>query len=457
MKIADTHIPRLFLIVPFVALTTHIATCIFLADRPPSPDELEYLELGRSIAESGQMISQTGDQARRMPLYPLILSAELRGMDRQSMPTGILIIQAFAAWGITLMLAYLAYVLADIHAGILAGLTSALYQPFLYLQNAYLTETVTTFLLMSAILVYFLITQSVKSKLEERVGFMIMSLCLALAFLTRASAIIFVFPFLFDLFKRRKEGSFLIRAGILSSLVLTAVLGWSARNYFVIGRFTSSTGGGLNFYLGHNPDYSRNPSLSGADYSRFTRIRQEQGLSESDADRSLYRKGMQFVFENPARSFADIGLKAAVWVRSTFPYCGPILPIAALSILIVQLSKSCATGVNDKRRIRLFARFAWALLIVTIGYHIWRLTHQPIYVPFMSPRDVVLLGLLSIPFVKIRGDAKRIIIGLLLAQFIVAIVFIPIARLRWQVDGLLIVALSVAVSNLGNRLSRAAT
>jgi hypothetical protein len=46
------------------------------------------------------------------------------------------------------------------------------------------------------------------------------------------------------------------------------------------------------------------------------------------------------------------------------------------------------------------------------------------------------------------------LIALLVAsQWIVAVVFIPLERLRWTIDGLLIVALAVGVSRLGDRLT----
>jgi hypothetical protein len=62
--------------------------------------------------------------------------------------------------------------------------------------------------------------------------------------------------------------------------------------------------------------------------------------------------------------------------------------------------------------------------------------------------DAVPLGLIALALLRSRPRVRGLLAGLFVSQLIVAVVFIPIERIRWTVDGILILAIAVGLSNL---------
>jgi len=445
----DRSIPRWLLLISLFALFTHGSTSILLSQHPLLPDEREYLSLGQSIADTGKLESPQGDRARRMPLYPALLSLELRDAAPDALPSGVVIIQAAAAWCTTLVIMGLGFMLAGARAGVFAGIISALYQPFLFLQNAYLTESFTIFLLFIALFFHVRFLILAASRTEQYFATGLCSTCVALAMLLRANAVLFIVPFGLDTLLRRsaKDGLF-VRGVLLLAPILIAAGAWSARNATAIESWTLSTGGGLNFYLGNSADYSSNPGLNNADYGAFDRVRTKMGLSEAQADRYLYRQGARFILDHPLESLANVFRKSKVWLGAALPYCGPLLPIFATVTVLSACPSSRARRSTGSKQIHLLATTLWILLLGFVAHYAWLLWDNGARYPNVSSRELAIMGLVSLVLFRPKAPAKRLIIGLFLTQFAVAVAFIPLVRIRWVVDGLLILALSIALSNV---------
>lgn len=427
-----------FIAVLLVACLTHGATWYWSRDASSSDrithDAAEYLALGHSLSTTGSLSLPTGDRAKRMPAFPALVAVVHRITGDTALVSGVLTIQAALSLGTTLILALTAHRIAGSIAGVLAGLSSALYGPFIYLQTLCLTEPLLIFILSLAVLLF-----------ARKTNALAIGILLALASLTRANAAILIIPFLAEVllhstpWKRRATQALVLV--LPTALCLTL---WGMRNAREVAAFTLSTTGGLNFYLGHNPDYATDPGLGRADYGVFDRLRVE-GRSEIEADRQLTRAGKAWAADHPGEVIANLWRKLATYHSSTLHRSAPTLVLLMFAAVAFQLRSSARRGALSDRAKR-FYRIAWLGTAVTLLA--WLIILQVTLKPWINPTYLVPIGLMAVVLLPRDTGLRRLFIGLYLVELFVGLAFIPLVRLRWTVDGLLISATAVVVSRL---------
>jgi hypothetical protein len=416
-----------------------------------SPDEQEYLDLGKGLAQTGKFQLPTGDVAVRMPVYPLFIAGVYKWQASELWQNGVLLFQTFIAWCSTIIIAITAERLADWRAGLLAAVIAALYSPFRFLQMSFLTETFLVFFLSLAILVYIVAGIQGRSSAIRVAGLLTASCLIGLATLTRANALLLIAPFALDTALR--GGSVGQRAGRVAWVLLPLIVcasAWGLRNQRELGKFTLSSSGGVNFYLGHSAGYTANPDLAQADYQVFRRLRTDGGLSELQADQRLLEQGLAYAAEHPAQTVVDTLNKLLVWLRTTVVLSAPtLLPLGFGVLAMCGWLQDRRAALTGRRRLLYLAAFAafWPSLIYWLAV-VWETTR-----PWTSPLYVVPIGLIALFMLRTRQTCRGLLLGLFGSQLLVALVFIPIERLRWTVDGILIVATAVGLSQLCQWLS----
>lgn len=421
---------RWLLIVICTGLASHLFA-FFVSDYQPSNDAREYLALGTSLSERGELVLPTGDRAKRMPLWPAVIAMADRWQGRKLLPHAILEIQATLSFLSVIFVALIADKTAGGRAGFIAGIVAALYAPYRSLQATYLCETQAIFLLTGATLAYVLAVDAKKS-VSKWLGIAVASAGLGLAVLTRADAIVLTIPFVIDAMLRHGPAKGrLLRAMILILGVALATITWGLRNQHAVGKFTLSTIGGLNFHLGNCEAYGENPGMDKADYGAFDRLRVSEKLSEVEADERLFAMGSAFVREHPGAFVGNVLLKTRVWFQSTVTWCAPTTILLILSTLAV-------CGPRHWKRFMIGAAVAWGL--------IWAVVFSETMRPWASPLFVVPLGLVGSVIMRDRPGIRRLLVGLVVAQLAVAIVFIPLERLRWTIDWVFIITLAAATA-----------
>ncbi len=415
-------------------------------DVPLSPDEREYAALGERLAAGGDLRLPTGEVAKRMPLYPVFIAA-IRGLGGPDhWRNAVLAYQILLALCGTILLALIAERVGGRRAGWIAGTVAALYSPYRFLQAMLLTETLVIFLLYIAVLLYIAICLQARSPAGRGIAIIGVSVLIGLATLARANALLFLVPFAADTgFRAGSAARRVVRVtGILAPALACAFL-WGVRNQQMLGAFTLSTSGGLNFYLGHNEQFAAHPGMGGGtDYAAFDRLR-AGGLGEVEADRRLYRQGIEFIAAHPWRTLTNSTHKFLIWLRSTVAMSAPTLPLLAVGLMAFHGWRLRRAGPLTGRR-RLVCRIAWAAAALGLVYWVFMLreTSQP----WTNPLYVVPLGLMAVALLRSRPSVRGLFLGLYASQMAVAIVFIPLTRLRWVVDGLLIVAIGVGLSSI---------
>ena len=418
------------------------------------PDEIEYIQLSRYLADNSTLALPSGEVAKRMPLYPALMSLIYRTQPADVWPNAVMALQSFIAWCSTIMIALVAYRSADGRAGGLAGIITALYVPFAYLQMSFLTETLLIFLFSASLLLYVTFGLKPNSSIRRPAALLGVSFLLGLAILTRANALLLLPPFVVDTVFR--SGSVTQRTSRVAFLVIPALACasvWAARNHREVGAFTLSTVGGLNFYLGHNPDYAADPGLDRLDYGIADRLRTERNLTERQTDKFLFDRGFDFIRNHPGETILNSFKKISAWFSPRVPVYGPTVPMLILVVLAAAGWSRWRDGALIDRRLALFriAVVGAPLLAVfwlfqTLSYLNRHLDSVPL--PFTSPLYVLSIGVPALLFLRSRLRIKGLLIGLVAGQLVVAIAFIPLSRLRWTVDGLLIIAIAIGVSNL---------
>jgi 4-amino-4-deoxy-L-arabinose transferase-like glycosyltransferase len=416
------------------------------------PDEAEYVALGLHLEESGELRLPTGEAAKRMPLYPAFLAAIHYWQGPTLWENSVLAIQALLAWCSTIIIALIAERLADGRAGWIAGGVAAVYSPRLLLQTSFLTETILVFLVLLALWLYISVGIAARSTIARSTGLLGVSLALGLGVLTRANALLFIVPFAVDAACRAgSRRRCMTRVGLILVPALICACCWAARNSRELGSFTLSTSGGLNFYLGHNAQYAINPGLGhDTDYQAFERLRRE-GLTEVEADRSLYREGLAFLTANPGTTVSNALRKTVVWLRTSVRPSGPLTLVIGLGAVAAggwrPWRRGLVAGVRRSVYLAALAGLVASALLVVLAL-------QESIVPWTTPRYVVPLGMIGLLLLRGRPNVRGLLIGLFASQWVVAMAFIPLTRVRWVVDPILIVAIGVGFSRMCEWLSR---
>lgn len=435
----------LLVVIPFAG-AIHCFAFLTITNSP-SPDAQEYLALGKSLATAGELVLPTGEKAKRMPLYPALIAAVYRFSGEDHLERSVLALQCMLAVASTLFIALTARQICDPRAGLIAGLVSALYAPFLYLQSLCLTETPLIFFLSLAVLIYVRWISGVV--VWRRSALFATSMLFAFAALTRANAVILLAPVAMDAALR--AAGWRDRLGRILTLLLPTILclsAWGWRNQREIGALTLSTTGGLNFYLGHNAGYAEDPGLGRADYAVFDWLG-AQGHGEVEADRLLFEKGMAFARENPGATVVNTLRKLIVYHRAGVTDSAPSLVLIGFAAIVLAGRRSRAGPASRQRLV---------IGIVQIGLTItavfWLLIFLGTNRPWTNPSHLVPIGLCALMLLRSQPRVRGLFIGLYAAEMLTALAFIPLARLRWTVDGLLIIAVAVGVSNVCRWLKR---
>lgn len=418
---------------------------------PPSPDEREYISLAIHLAEKDRLILPDGTVAKRMPVYPLLLSWVRRWQGPDLWTNSALLLQTGLACCTTIIIASIAKRLSDARGGFVAGIATALYSPFLFLQMSFLTEGLLIFLLAVSILVYISWVLPNRSTAQQLCGLLCISALIGIATLTRPNALLFLAPFLIDTVARKNAVS--LRALQIFTLLIPAAIcaiGWSTRNQQEIGAFTLSTSGGLNFYLGNNPAFGDNPTVDHADYNAFDRLRLQEGLSELATDKRLYEMGSQFIRENPGETAANVFRKIAVWFTPSVPSQGPTLIILITTLAVTAGWRPWRRGTMSATS-KLF--FVTATILLLISLVTWLLRLRETILPFTTPLYVLSLGVPALLFLPVPRRIKWLFIGLVSTQLLTAVVYIPLTRIRWTIDAIFIIAIAIWTSHLCRAMS----
>ncbi len=255
----------------FVALLIRIAVVAgyafgFFNGSLKGGDSGLYFEIAKNLLAGNGFATNDGPTAFVSPLYPIFLAGSM-SLFGENYPL-ISLTQAFLS---ALVCVYI-YKIAEItfassNVALAAGFLAAIHYELILWSNAQLlTESIYVLFFCAGIMT---IVAGIRSIKRQNLYFAISGLTLALAALTRPTAIAVAF----GLFIILAAASFFdyriqFRGPIVFAIVFAATMfPWGLRNYQVFGSFTiSSLEGGHVFWLGNNPEFDK---YEHPDFTRF--------------------------------------------------------------------------------------------------------------------------------------------------------------------------------------------
>jgi 4-amino-4-deoxy-L-arabinose transferase-like glycosyltransferase len=413
-------------------------------------DSLEYFRWAGNLCFegifSGDPDSPPAPSAFRAPLFPALLSVVMMATGLEGffvaarhLQLVIFALSAAVVFGLT-------HSLFGLRPAVFAGLGFALYFPLVYSSTQLTTENLAVLLLAASLLALHRGAKRTNPFLLVASGVL-----LGLGILTRPN-LLFVLPAMLVWVAVETSDHPMKRRALWMGLLVAGtslpVAPWTARNAAVMGGFCLvSTNGGMNFYLGQAPDFDPLLGAPTTEYGVFNRLRQE-GLSEIEADRRLYRMGLARMANAPAESIGRTWTKMRVMMNDFADF---LHPWRFWGLVII----ACGLALRRHRALAGVASVAAASLV---GWSWLRgeLPGDGLMVAATSWSLVwplMLVGLaLSRPKWRVTGLLMVVWASILAA----GAVFIPLVRIRWTADFIAIIIAAYGLNALMSRLQPSA-
>ena len=268
------------------------------AGQPPAlefDDESLHWQLARNLVSTGQMVSDDGRVAARMPVYPLFLALFAWLGDG-----GIILVRltqaalgAVTAW---LVFRFGAEALGA-RAGLIAGTLATLDLYAVFFANLLLTETL--FTLIGVGLTY--ATWRLLTRGDEGHRWLMMIAALGpLAVMTRPSSagwLVLIWVLVGGLAAARAQT--MLRTGVLIGASALLMIPWGVRNQVVIGGCAwLSTNGGVTLYDAQGPQ-----ATGAGDQSFLNQMPELADLDEIATDQRLGALAREQMWREPGRVF----------------------------------------------------------------------------------------------------------------------------------------------------------
>lgn len=293
-------INRIIFILFVLSLTLRLTYIFSLKNQDIGCWDEEGWEIAKNLVEGkgysmwvgvGRMVSA------RPPVFPLFLSGIFLFFGQNIIITEIIlaIISSFSCIIIFLMGKFI----FNQKVGLIAMAISAVYPPFIYWNGKVTPEALTIlFLLLSS---FFLL------KTKERVVFysILSGVFLGLLVMTRSMAYGLIPLFcLWVIFYLKNNRDRLVAFSLILLFSASIIFPWVARNYAIHHKIVlSSTEGGMTFFAAHNPETITKGD--GDFYVLSISPKDIAGLSEPQIDKYFYKRGLDFIKNNP-RAYLDL-------------------------------------------------------------------------------------------------------------------------------------------------------
>lgn len=369
------RIPRIFWILLIVGLLLRLAAIHW---REPgvlerAPDEDEFYLIAKSVAHGDGFALRGVTTAYRDMLLPVTTAFGVKLFGETPLPMLYLnsLLSCATAW--------LLFRIGKRRFGEKVGMAIGgvwLFYPVAIMFCAMLfTETLFVFWWVLALELYDqLESRDYHWKIAAALGFV-----LGLAMLTRAVGQVFFAAVLIYIALIRYEAPRMIRwkaAFIVLAVGCLTIAPWMARNGFAVGAFTLNTNGGINMFIGNNPDangaYKLNPEME----SRIPQSGEVAGM------RAAGNLAWTYIFSHPkhtvelwGRKFAFLwATDATQWIHYNPPEGPPsiaerlrAMPVWKLLIVAVPYMILVGLGISGYYLVRHFDGRGLFILSTTLG------------------------------------------------------------------------------------------
>jgi len=316
--------------------------------------------------------------------------------------------------------------------GVIAGVITAFYGPLFFYESELLATVWEAFWVVVIILLFLKTAEQ-----DKRWQWFFLGLCSALGVITRPTLLpFFLAGCIWLRFRVRRELSFTTRFGLLFAGFALAAAPVGVATMNAVGKLSIlPTSGGINLYIGNNPDRCRTLTIRpGGDWQRLIELPLQYGMGKNalDADRFFKQRVIEYVRNQPLDFAKGLGQKTLEFI--------------------------CSREIPRNVSIYMFGRWSWLLRLLTwkaggFGFPFglilplavlgiifnWRRLPAPVILFIvLYPLTVILF------FVASRYRAPAVpIFALLAAAGMVSVA--EKVRLRWQREFVLIGAVAAGM------------
>jgi tetratricopeptide (TPR) repeat protein len=311
---ATTVSGRALLLVAVLAALVQGAYLLTSRDDPtfatPIVDAGVYHESAMRFARGERLID---DAFWQPPFFPWTLGFLYRVMGVNVVAARVVL--ALLAVATCTLVARIGMRLFGTGVGVAGGIGLALYGPYVFLSTQLVPTGLVIFLLAVAIVLWIEHVETRRNVVVGACGF----LC-GLAIITVPNAVVLALVVVGKLIWRamgERRAAAVIPAAIFMATTATAVAPVTLRNYLVSGDFVLiSTNGGINFYIGNNPDMDQTLAIRpGEPWKRLARASYAFGArSRLEQGQHFFARGLHFAREQPGAFVSNMA-------RKTLHYC----------------------------------------------------------------------------------------------------------------------------------------
>ncbi|HLB00843.1 MAG TPA: glycosyltransferase family 39 protein, partial [Bacteroidota bacterium] len=274
-------------------------TSVLLNPHEPVSDEMEYHRLAVSLVADHSYSIDGVPTAYRAPGYPAFLAVVYAVVGPA--PLAAKFVQALLDAITAGFLFLLGRKSSDI-SGMIAATLWCIFPPAILYVNYLLSESLAIFLITLALLLL------IDAPLE-RISLRWLLLGLTIGCLILTKPIFLPLPFLLLAFGRKLNLSRVHGIALIGAIVLV-LAPWIARNSVVMGQTGLSTNGGINLFIGNNPD------ATGSFQGRFPPELASDAIDEVTRNQLAFSLGIDYILRHPA-TFMINGAKKIAHVFRT--------------------------------------------------------------------------------------------------------------------------------------------
>ncbi len=354
----------------------------------PMLDADAYYQMAKHFA-SGHWLYPAGKPYWQPPFYPVVLGFWIMVAGKSVLAIKL---AQMALGAINCVLVYvLGARVLDRRVGLVAGIAAALYGPMVYFDGELLTPVLQIFFNLCALLLLLSAAERRSPLLFGAAGLM-----LGLSAITRADVLVFaVFALIWTAITLRRKCAVALTLMVLGIALPIAPV--TVRNVVVGKDFIPiSWNGGINFYIGNNPDEERTRELRpGPEWDSMLAMaeRHKQNPRPSEKSAFFFTESLQYIKGSP------LG-----W-----------------AVLLVKKSVMFITAIEGRRNLDPYANREHSSL-----YSILVFRAGPFAFPFGLVLPLAVLGMVTLP----RGRGAGLLYAYLGAQFVAVAAFFVCARYR---------------------------
>ena len=304
---------RLLILIFLIALSLRLVYIfLFGAEITPYDDPWFFLHTAQSITDGGGY-HEVNLLAYRPPLYAYFIAGVFSLFGRNI--DAIRLVQTLLAGAMCMAIFLIGSRFVSLSVGALASFFCAVYPLMIHYSVQIWAEQLFTFLIVLATLTFLLSLKKSSFMWRGLTGIL-----LGFSSLTREAGLSVLIGFLiWFIVTDRNVWTSLKRWWFMALFALIVIAPWTIRNYRIFGSFVPvSTNGGINFYMGNNPEATGTFRWAVPPGARWNEA-SPHGFYELQASQQGYRCGWQFIREHPGRFALLIAkrvfylLKPPVW------------------------------------------------------------------------------------------------------------------------------------------------